>query len=89
MPGYRQHTRHELRFVEQVPASLFHQPNKKRAMTEHIPKYAGRDNHTSAETSREPCEENSMEARTQHASRMSSIEELRKAGAAWRNKLLN
>ncbi|WP_157638881.1 hypothetical protein [Burkholderia ubonensis] len=58
-------------------------------MTEHIPQYAGRDNHTSAETSREPYEENRTEGRTHHASRMSSIEELRKAGAAWRNKLLN
>ncbi|WP_155638698.1 hypothetical protein [Burkholderia territorii] len=58
-------------------------------MTEHIPKYAGRDNHTSAETSREPYEENRTDGRTHQASRMNSIEELRKAGAAWRKKLLN
>ncbi|CAJ2748236.1 Uncharacterised protein [Burkholderia pseudomallei] len=58
-------------------------------MTEHIPKYSGRDNHTSAETSREPYGENRTEGRPRYASRMSSIEELRKAGAAWRNKLLN
>lgn len=58
-------------------------------MTEHIPKYVGRDNHTTAETSREPYEENRNEGRAHQASRLSSIEELRKAGAAWRKKLLN
>ncbi|CAI8960138.1 MULTISPECIES: hypothetical protein [Burkholderia] len=58
-------------------------------MTEHIPKYVGRDNHTTAETSREPYEENRTACRTHQASRLNSIEELRKAGAAWRRKLLN
>ncbi|WP_174417449.1 hypothetical protein [Burkholderia diffusa] len=58
-------------------------------MTEHIPKYVGRDNHTTAETSREPYEEHRKDGRTHQASRLSSIEELRKAGAAWRKKLLN
>ncbi|WP_155633549.1 hypothetical protein [Burkholderia cepacia] len=58
-------------------------------MTEHIPKYVGRDNHTTAETSREPYEERRKDSRTHQASRLSSIEELRKAGAAWRKKLLN
>jgi hypothetical protein len=58
-------------------------------MTEHIPKYVGRDNHTTAETSREPYEENRNQSRAHQASRLSNIEELRKAGAAWRKKLLN
>ncbi|MGY6237043.1 hypothetical protein ACW910_05860 (plasmid) [Burkholderia ambifaria] len=58
-------------------------------MTEHIPKYVGRDNHTTAETSREPYEENRNKGRPHQANRLSSIEELRKAGAAWRKKLLN
>lgn len=58
-------------------------------MTEHLPNYVGRDNHTTAETSREPYEENRTNGLVRDAQAANSIEELRKAGATWRKKLLN